>query len=137
MEMYMRKIEIERMLIKGYLESEIIDQMSQQWSCTKANVRHYIKEIRKDWIATAKADPSELRHKYLLRLEHMFRIAWEAVHLKASLEIQKEINRLTGMYSNESGDPNTVEVITISERRPDAPLLPSGDSDEDDDAADI
>lgn len=137
MELYMRKVNIERMLVKGYSENEIVDEMSQAWSCTKANVRHYVKEIRKEWLEIDKADPQELRHKYLLRLEMMFKIAWEANHLKASLEIQKEINRLTGMYSSETGDTNTVEVITISERRPATPMLNPGHTDEDDDAADV
>lgn len=116
LEHYMRTVKVAQLLTQGYWESEIVQELSQEWQCSERNVRKYIAKAKAEWKENAVLDLNELRNKYIQRLEHLFRLAYDSKHLKTALDIQKELNRITGMLKDSETDPDQIEVITISKR---------------------
>jgi hypothetical protein len=132
-EKYMRTVEVMNLMLKGWREPEIVEHLQRKWSIkSEVNIRRYIQAAFKEWVRNEAKNNSALREKYLDRLEMLFRSAVEKEHIKIALEVQKEINELSGMYIETKDERNAPEIITISAVDQSRPALPAAQSESSD-----
>jgi hypothetical protein len=127
--------DIEELLLKGHKESEVVKMLSLRWNCGAANVRKYIRDLKQTWEKLETAPRAQLKVKYTRRLEELFKEALVGKSLKIALEIQKEINRIEGMYEPSKENKPPIQVLAISEQDQSGNQAEHNSQDEDDDHA--
>lgn len=112
-----RDLEIQKRLIEGWTQAEIVRRYSELWSCSDVNVRKYVKAVVDGWRDSLLEERHTLRNKFLDRLETLFRDCYAAGNYKTALDVQKEIHRICGLHDEQREDGSLAPVITISPRR--------------------
>jgi hypothetical protein len=110
------------MMTKGFATRSIINEFSQRGFSSR-QIRNFmekaalvIKEMYKDNMAT-------IYETSLNRLEMLYQAALQKGHLKTAIEIQKEIDKISGLHSGRleiTGEIKIPDIIRIAEiRNPD------------------
>ena len=118
-ELIKRRQEIQELLIQGHKKSFIVDRVAEQYKTSKRAIQEDIRLIAKEWAEAAPEESAELRNKYGERLEWLFCEAAGKGHIKVALEVQKEINKLNGLYKEKDTETDKMpEFINIGRRSP-------------------
>lgn len=116
-ELIKRRQEVQELLIQGHKKSFIVDRLAEQYKTSKRAIQEDIRFIAKEWAETAPTQTQEMRNMYAERLEWLFCEAAGKGHVKVALEVQKEINKLNGLYKvNEDHEEKMPEFINIGRR---------------------
>lgn len=115
-ELIMRREFVQDLMLKGHMQSEICSIVSEKYSIKKRVVLEDIREISKAWASKADESKPLIRNKFLDRLEQMFQTAFSAGNLKNALEIQKEINKISGLYQESQAEQQPPQFITVKAR---------------------
>lgn len=116
-ELVARRQEIQQLILQGVSSQDIVDQMVKKWETSKRAISEDIRAIHKEWQETAPQETQEAKNKYLDRLEMLFNKALDAEQFKTALDVQKEINKIQGLYSDKEKDENQVpEFIKVTRR---------------------
>lgn len=111
-----RREEVQMLLIDGWSARRIREELSKKHRCSPRSIAEDIRLINKEWEAAADVNKKQARNKYLDRLEHMFETALSSDNLKQALDIQKEINRLSGLYNNDEAAQELPKFISIKSK---------------------
>jgi predicted DNA-binding protein YlxM (UPF0122 family) len=117
-ELIKRREEVQDLILAGYMPSDISSIISEKYGVKKRVVSDDIKEVGKAWEAKADESKQLSRNKFLDRLEHMFQVALANGNIKNALEIQKEINKISGLYQEVKSENTTPQFITLKAREP-------------------
>lgn len=116
-ELITRRQEIQQLILQGTNSSDIVENMSVKWKTSKRAISEDIRAINKEWQETVPEDTQTNKNKYMDRLEMLLNKALANDHIKTALEIQKEINKLSGLYNEKEKDENQIpEMIKVSRR---------------------
>jgi len=116
-ELVARRQEIQQLILKGVNSQDIVDEMVKKWETSKRAISEDIRAIHKEWQETAPAQTQENRNKYKDRLEMLFNKSLESGMLKTALDVQKEINKLDGLYAEKEKDEDTSpEFVKVTRR---------------------
>jgi hypothetical protein len=116
-ELIARRQEIQQLILQGVNSQDIVDQMVKKWETSKRAISEDIRAIHKEWQETAPQETQEAKNKYLDRLEMLFNKALDAEQFKTALDVQKEINKIQGLYSEKENDENKVpEFVKVTRR---------------------
>jgi hypothetical protein len=96
-ELVMRREFVQDLVLKGHTPTEITTIVSEKYGIKKRVVLEDIREV-------------------LDRLELMFATALNDGNLKSALEIQKEINKISGLYQETKADNEPPQFITLKPR---------------------
>lgn len=112
---YMRGIRIEELMFLGHTKEEVVRVVAAEFGVAETTVVAHMNRVIDQWGKQRREKIPASRHKYLSRLEMMFRDAWAKGNMKVALDVQKEINRLAGLYDEEKKDVAKIEAIVIRE----------------------
>lgn len=115
-ELIKRREEVQSLILAGYMPTEITSIISEKYGIKKRVVSEDMREVAKAWEVKAEESKPLTRNKFLDRLEHMFQVALAAGNLKNALEIQKEINKISGLYQEAKAENTTPQFITLKSR---------------------
>jgi site-specific DNA-adenine methylase len=116
-ELVARRQEIQQLILKGVNSQDIVENMVKKWETSKRAISEDIRAIHKEWQETAPAQTQANRNKYKDRLEMLFNKSLESGMLKTALDVQKEINKLDGLYAEkEKDEDNTPEFVKVTRR---------------------
>lgn len=116
-ELIKRRQEIQELLIQGHKNSFIVERMAEQYKTSARAIQEDIRLIAKEWAESNPQESQELRNKYAERLEWLFCEAAGKGHVKVALEVQKEINKLNGLYKEtDTTEKSMPEFINIGRR---------------------
>lgn len=128
-ELIMRREFVMDLMLKGHTPTEISTITSEKYQIKKRVVTEDMREVAKSWANRAEESKPLTRNKYLDRLEMMLQTALNDGNLKTALEIQKEINKVSGLYHEAKADTVPPQFITIKPREALA-VVPKASSDE-------
>jgi hypothetical protein len=117
-ELIKRREEVQDLILAGHMPSDINTIISEKYGVKKRVVSEDIKEVGKAWEAKADESKQLSRNKFLDRLEHMFQVALSNGNIKNALEIQKEINKISGLYQETKTENTPPQFITLKAREP-------------------
>lgn len=115
-ELIMRREAVQELMLQGKTPTEISSIISEKYQIKKRVVVADMHEIAKAWAAKEDETRPLIRNKFLERLEHLFKIALEAGNLKNALEVQKEINKISGLYTETASKEEPPKFITLKAR---------------------
>lgn len=116
-ELIARRKEIQQLILSGVNSSDIVEQMAVKYKTSRRAISEDIRDISKEWAEAAPQETQAMKNKYMDRLEMLLNKALENDHIKTALDIQKEINKLNGLYDEKEKDENKVpEFIKVSRR---------------------
>lgn len=116
-ELIARRKEIQDLILRGVNSVDIVENMATKWKTSKRAIAEDIRAISREWQETAPEETQTMKNKYMDRLEMLLNKALENDHIKTALEIQKEINKLNGLYNEKIKDENAVpEMIRVKKR---------------------
>lgn len=115
-ELIMRREFVQDLMVKGHTQTEITTIVSEKYGIKKRVVLEDIREVTKAWASKSEESKPLVRNKFLDRLEHMFNVALNAGNIKNALEIQKEINKISGLYQEVKADNQPPQFITLKPR---------------------
>lgn len=115
-ELLMRREAVQELMLQGKTPTEISTIISEKYKIKKRLVVADMNEIAKSWAAKEDETRPLIRNKFLERLEHLFKIALEAGNLKNALEVQKEINKISGLYNEATSKEEPPKFITLKAR---------------------
>ena len=115
-ELIMRREAVQELMLQGKTPTEISTIISEKYGIKKRVVVGDMHEIAKMWAAKEDETRPLIRNKYLDRLEHLFKIALEAGNLKNALEVQKEINKISGLYAEKPANDQPPQFVTLKPR---------------------
>lgn len=116
-ELIARRQEIQQLILQGVNSVEIVDKMAEKWKTSKRAISEDIRAISREWQETTPQETQAMKNKYMDRLEMLLNRALQNDHIKTALEIQKEINKLNGLYSEKDKDETKVpEMIKVTRR---------------------
>jgi len=128
-ERYMRLIFIQKFVLKGYSTPSIVAEIGPKWNISESTCRQYIKDAKDEWYKeTFPKELAKTKKRYGHRLELLLNEAWEAKQFKTVLEIQKEINKIDGLYDETKPKKKMPDTIIIREGQP-PPLKAVGKDD--------
>jgi len=94
-----RRVEaVTRMLLRGWREPNIVQNVSQTWGVTERQVWHYIRKARQGITTAAKARMANALEQHLGDREELRREASEAGDHALVLAILKDEGRLLNLY---------------------------------------
>ena len=116
-ELIKRRQEIQQLILKGVNSTEIVNTMSVKWKTSKRAIAEDMRYIAREWKETVPQETQAMKNKYMDRLEMLLNKALENDHIKTALEIQKEINKLNGLYNEKEKEENQMpELIRVTKR---------------------
>lgn len=115
-ELTKRRNEIKKLLIEGHEKTFIVDRMADQFKTSQRAIQEDIRIIGKEWAEAAEKDTKELKTKFEERLEWLFCEAAGKGHVKVALEVQKEINKINGLYKEKEEHQEKIPEIIVSRR---------------------
>jgi hypothetical protein len=115
-ELIKRREEVQSLILAGHMPTEISSIISTKYNVKKRVVSEDMREVAKAWEAKADESKQLSRNKFLDRLEHMFQVALQAGNIKNALEIQKEINKISGLYQESKSENTAPQFITLKSR---------------------
>jgi hypothetical protein len=115
-ELIMRREFVQDLMLKGHTQTEISTIVSEKYGIKKRVVLEDIREVTKSWASKAEESRPLMKNKFLDRLELMFATALTAGNIKSALEIQKEINKISGLYQETQSETQAPQFITIKPR---------------------
>ena len=112
-----RREEIQQLILSGMTGTEIQEQMSKKWETSKRAIAEDIRSISKEWQEKVPEQTNAMKNKYMDRLEMLMNRALTEGHIKTALEIQKEINKLNGLYNEKEQEKTKMpEFISVKRR---------------------
>ena len=96
-----RVAKVSDLLLAGASRAQIVTFCDQKYSVHQETVDRYIAQARKAWQEMVHPERKEAHSKALARLENLYAKNLSIQDYKACLAVQKEINQLTGVTSNE------------------------------------
>jgi hypothetical protein len=116
-ELIARRKEIQELILSGVNSVDIVENMAEKWKTSKRAIAEDIRAISKEWQEVAPQETQAMKNKFMDRLEMLLNKALGADQIKTALEIQKEINKLNGLYSEKDKDETVVpEMIRVKKR---------------------
>jgi hypothetical protein len=116
-ELIARRQEIQQLILQGVNSTKIVENMAKKWKTSKRAISEDIRAISREWQETNPQETQAMKNKYMDRLEMLLNRALANDHIKTALEIQKEINKLNGLYNEKEKDENQVpEMIRVKKR---------------------
>jgi hypothetical protein len=111
-ETYQRVVTVQKMLVTGVDTTTIVQHGMDAWGISDRMVYIYIRKAYEMLAQDAQADRLHLIGKALARLDKLFLAAYKNNDIGRALDVQKEINKLLGLYA-----PTTAHVSVISDWR--------------------
>lgn len=111
-----RREEVQKMIVSGAHYQTICKEMAEKWETSKRAIQDDIRLVNKEWQEAAEESKQLLRNKNKERLELLFHSAILKEQYKAALEIQKEINKLDGLYKEVETEEKQPEIIKIGRK---------------------
>ena len=111
-----RREEVQKMIVSGAHYQVICDEMSTKWETSKRAIQEDIRLVNKEWQEASEESKQLLRNKNKERLELLFHSAILKEQYKSALEIQKEINKLDGLYKEVEREEKAPEIINIGRK---------------------
>lgn len=112
-----RREEIRDLILAGVKKDDIVNQMSEKWQTSRRAIFDDIRLIAKTWEEAEPEKAKTSKNKYLERLEMLLQKAIAAESLKVALEIQKEINKISGLYTEkEENQEEAPKIIRVSKK---------------------
>lgn len=97
-ELIKRRQHVQKLLVQGVRYTDICESLAKEYKVSKRSIREDIKIVYKEWEDKAEEPTQLLRNKNKERLEFLLNSALMKEQYKTALEIQKEINKLDGLY---------------------------------------
>lgn len=129
-ELIMRREFVQDLMLKGHTSTEITAIVSEKYQIKKRVVLEDIREVSKAWASKNEESRPLLRNKFLDRLELLFQTAVSEGNIKNALEIQKEINKITGLYQETKQEQTPPQFITLTARDSGLSVVPKASNDE-------
>lgn len=129
-ELIMRREFVQDLMLKGHTQTEICTIVSEKYTIKKRVVLEDIREVTKSWALKADESKPLVRNKFLDRLELLFATALNAGNIKSALEIQKEINKISGLYQESKAESTPPQFITLKARDGGLSVVPKASNDE-------
>lgn len=111
-----RREEVQKMIVTGAHYQTICEELSKKWETSKRAIQEDIRLINKEWQESAEESKQLLQNKNKERLELLFHSAIMKEQFKTALEIQKEINKLDGLYKEVEKEDKIPEIIKIGRK---------------------
>jgi hypothetical protein len=116
-ELIARRKEIQELILSGSNSVDIVDNMAKKWKTSKRAIAEDMRLIYKEWRETTPQETNQAKNKYVDRLEMLFNKALGENQIKTALEIQKEINKLHGLYNEKEKETQEVpRMIRVKKR---------------------
>lgn len=97
-ELEKRLDEVEKLLLQDALYSQIVRYTANRWGIKSRQTDTYISKVYKRWKQRTEPDRKNLWNKAVNKYKVMFQEANSEGDLHHKIEIQKEINKLQGLY---------------------------------------
>lgn len=118
-ELYARRKEIQELLVEGLNHDKIIEITTKKYKTSRRAIQEDLRKIADEWKEKSPEESAMLKNKYMERLERMFSEAFGKGHIKVALEVQKEINKLSGvMVEDKEKDTEIPKFINIYKKDP-------------------
>lgn len=128
-ELVKRREEIQTLILSGVSGVEIQEEMAKKWNTSKRAIADDIRYIGKEWEEQAPQKTQSMKNKYMDRLEMLLNKALQNDHIKTALEIQKEINKLNGLYSEKDQEKSKMPEFIPVKRASQLKVVGEEDSD--------
>ena len=127
-ELIKRREEIRRLILQGTEKTSIIEEMAKKHDTSTRAIREDIRIIGKKWESAEPELVKKSKNKYLERLEMLLHKALQEDKLKVALDIQKEINKISGLYQEKEKDAEEVRPTIIKVgKKPTLKAVENGD----------
>lgn len=125
-QIYMRRVRVVELLLKGKTKDQILQIMKDEYKVGKGTITNDIKVVELEMTKKPLPKLELARNKSLSRLELMFESAMTKGHLKVALDIQKEIDKVSGIHNPETKSNDGPKIFTIEEKKThDIRLIPT------------
>lgn len=115
-ELIKRRQEVQQLIVQGTRYTDICDILSKKYETSRGSIENDIKLVYKEWQDKAEKPTQLLRNKNKERLEFLLNSAILKEQYKTALEIQKEINKIDGLYKEKEQEEKAPEIIRIGRR---------------------
>ncbi len=127
-ELIKRREEIQQLILSGVTTTEIKESMSVKWKTSARAISEDIRFIAREWKEKTPEQTQSMKNKYMDRLEMLLNRALQENHIKTALEIQKEINKLNGLYNEKEQEKSKMPEFISVKRRSELKVVGSDDS---------
>lgn len=118
-ELSARRKEIQELILQGVSSADIVEQMVTKWQTSNRAIREDMRYINAVWQETQPEEIQKNKNKNLERLEMLFNKALDKDQFKTALDIQREINKLQGLYNeSDASEKELPKMIRVSKRQP-------------------
>jgi hypothetical protein len=107
--------ELEKMLLEGVSYNDILIYSDENWGLKEGQTREYIRRVYSKWQEIAEKDRVDNFNKAIQREEKMYNEAVKSDDPKLALEIQKDLNKLKGLYVEQIAEKKDIK-ITIEKK---------------------
>jgi len=112
----MRKYEVSELLSKGYSESEVISTLTDKHGLADSTVERYIRQVVDEWVEQDVEKQKAHKSLAIQRHNELYRQAYSVGQFKTANDVQKEINKLHGLYDTDKKKVELPKIIKVSEK---------------------
>lgn len=116
-ELYMRRVRVVELLLKGKNRDQIINTIKEEFKVGKGTITNDLKVVEQEMTNKPLPKIDLVRTKSLDRLEMLFENAVSKGHLKTALDIQKEIDKVSGLHNPEAKSDDGPKIFTVEEKK--------------------
>lgn len=115
-------------MAEGNSISVIARKLSVEYCVAEKTIIRLIDEVMAEWESQSQIDTQLKRAMAVARHNEMYRKAIEGGAIKTANDIQKEINKLHGLYDSEADAPTMPKFIKVKEADQGLTVIPGDKS---------
>lgn len=112
-----RRLEVTEMLLKGYLQKDVIRRLSEKYGVTTRTLQSDVKLALKNIYISYETKIPELIDEHIAKYKYIYREAMEANDLKSALSALASVEKLLKLHNIETQvniQQNTIDLKNLS-----------------------